>query len=37
MGRIGDYEQSHGTPDQRYAAYEKGFQNADIELCLGQR
>ena len=37
MGRTGDYEQSHGTPDQRYAAYEKGFQNADIELCLGQR
>ena len=37
MGRTGDYEQSHGTPDQRYAAYEKGFQNADIELCIGQR
>ena len=37
MGRIGDYEQSHGTPDQRYTAYEKGFQNADIELCIGQR
>jgi len=32
MGRIGDYEQSHGTPDQRYAAYERDFRTLTLNF-----
>ena len=37
MDDIGDYENDHGTPAQRYAAFERGYQSADIESCLGNR
>ena len=37
MDAIGDYEGDHGTPDQRYAAYEQGYQSANIESCLRKR
>jgi len=37
MLTFGDYENDHGTPEQRYSAFEEGFQTADIESCLGQR
>ena len=35
MTAIGDYENDHGTPQERYAAYERGYQSADIEACFG--
>jgi predicted metalloprotease len=37
MVKFGDYEHDHGTPEQRYSAFEQGYQTADIESCLGQR
>jgi len=37
MEAIGDYENDHGTPDQRYASYQRGYQSADIEACLGNK
>lgn len=37
MTVIGDYENDHGTPQERYAAYDRGYQSADIEACLGNR
>jgi hypothetical protein len=37
MGKFGDYENDHGTPAQRYSAFEQGYQTADIESCLGNR
>jgi len=37
MIKFGDFENDHGTPIERYSAFEEGYQTADIESCLGQR
>jgi predicted metalloprotease len=37
MKAIGDYGNDHGTPQERYDAYERGYQTADIEACLGNK
>jgi predicted metalloprotease len=34
---IGDYVGDHGTPEERDSWFQRGYQSADIESCLGQR
>jgi predicted metalloprotease len=35
--QIGDHNNDHGTPEERYGQFMIGYNSADIEQCLGNR